>query len=122
MHTMDEGLADEDGNGLAIGVFEVPFCANMRATYIYEICEEIISKLKYAGTYQDDGLMIFQGHRSIKETISWLCIFQLQVDEVVGGSFFQFTAELWNPPGYVEISTFKEEENNLGILTYKWEN
>eukprot|EP00957_Ditylum_brightwellii_P093336 7107439-Ditylum_brightwellii.AAC.1 len=30
--------------------------------------------------------------------ITWLCNFRLHVNEVVGGDFLQFTAELWSPP------------------------
>eukprot|EP00957_Ditylum_brightwellii_P143633 10943434-Ditylum_brightwellii.AAC.1 len=92
----------------------------MGATSIYELCEEIIEKLKYTGTYQYYVLMIFWDHRSIKQTISWLCNFQLKVGEVVGGSFFQFTAELWKLPGDVKIPIVKEEKEIEGVLVDKW--
>eukprot|EP00957_Ditylum_brightwellii_P027548 2082409-Ditylum_brightwellii.AAC.1 len=45
------------------------------------MCETIIKKLKYAGSYQDDGLAIFDE----RKTVTWLRDFQLLVDEVVVG-------------------------------------
>eukprot|EP00957_Ditylum_brightwellii_P125142 9540064-Ditylum_brightwellii.AAC.1 len=75
-------MPDKDKNGLATEVFEAAFCTVTRETYVYEMYEEIMKKLKYAGTYQDGSLRIFQGHRSIKQTFFWLCNFQAQVDEV----------------------------------------
>eukprot|EP00957_Ditylum_brightwellii_P095539 7277200-Ditylum_brightwellii.AAC.1 len=43
----DEEQKDEDNNGLAIGAFEGAFCADTSATYVYEMCEAVIKKLKY---------------------------------------------------------------------------
>eukprot|EP00957_Ditylum_brightwellii_P174428 13280725-Ditylum_brightwellii.AAC.1 len=74
-------MDNKDTNGLAIGVFKSAFCADVGATYIYEICENIIKKLLYAGTYHDDGLTILEGQQSIKQTILWLCNFQLQEED-----------------------------------------
>eukprot|EP00957_Ditylum_brightwellii_P153302 11667055-Ditylum_brightwellii.AAC.1 len=92
---MEDGSKDD--NGLAIEAFEAALCVDTGATFVYEMCENIIGKLKYAGTYQDDGLTIFDGQKTVQEAIEWVCDFQLQVNEVVGGTFFQFTAEVWNP-------------------------
>eukprot|EP00957_Ditylum_brightwellii_P121596 9272781-Ditylum_brightwellii.AAC.1 len=44
--------------------------------------------------------------------MKWLRNFQLQVDELVGGEFFQFTAELWNPPGDKRVPTKEEIEDD----------
>eukprot|EP00957_Ditylum_brightwellii_P065229 4947092-Ditylum_brightwellii.AAC.1 len=60
--------------------------------------ENILNKLRYAGTYQDNGLTIFRERLSHKQAIHWLHHFQLQVNKLVGGEFFQLTAEIWNPP------------------------
>eukprot|EP00957_Ditylum_brightwellii_P150122 11432263-Ditylum_brightwellii.AAC.1 len=70
----------------------------------------------YAGIFCNDGLIIFQDQRSINQTISWLCNFQLQVDKVVGGKFFQFTAELWKPLEVINIPTMEKEEELEGML------
>eukprot|EP00957_Ditylum_brightwellii_P076484 5812905-Ditylum_brightwellii.AAC.1 len=80
----EEEQNDEDNNGLTIGAFEVTFCADTSATYIYEMCETIIMKLKCAGSYCDDGLAMFDGRRTMKQTVTWFRDFQLLVDEVVG--------------------------------------
>eukprot|EP00957_Ditylum_brightwellii_P039118 2957464-Ditylum_brightwellii.AAC.1 len=80
-------MANEDENSLAIRAFEVAFYMGMGATYIYEICEEIIEKLKCAKAYQDGGLAMFLGNR-------WL--------------------EIWKPPGDVEIPNIGEEEDTEG--------
>eukprot|EP00957_Ditylum_brightwellii_P043527 3300165-Ditylum_brightwellii.AAC.1 len=60
----DETEANEDNNGLAIDAHESAFCADISATYTYEMCDQILTELKYAGSYQDDGLAIFEGKRT----------------------------------------------------------
>eukprot|EP00957_Ditylum_brightwellii_P060969 4628435-Ditylum_brightwellii.AAC.1 len=83
----------EDENGISIGAFKAAFCTDVGATYAYEMSEQIFNKLRYTGSYRDDGLAIFKHHMSTQQAIHWLRRFQLQVDKLVGGSFFQFTAE-----------------------------
>eukprot|EP00957_Ditylum_brightwellii_P055086 4175090-Ditylum_brightwellii.AAC.1 len=102
----------KDDNGLAIGAFEAAFCVDTGATFVYEMCENIIGKMKYAGTYHDDGLAIFEGRKTVQEAIKWVCNFQLQVNEVVGGTLFQFTAEVWNPLETKQLTTI---EKNISI-------
>ena len=55
---MEEGnnKTNEDDNGLVIETFEAAFCAVMGETFVYEICEEIIKKVEYVGSYCNDGL------------------------------------------------------------------
>eukprot|EP00957_Ditylum_brightwellii_P060223 4573829-Ditylum_brightwellii.AAC.1 len=78
----EEEEENEDNNGLAIGAFKAAFCTDTSTTYIYEMCESIIRKLKYAGSYHDDGLAIFDEQKMVQQTVAWLCNFQLLVDEV----------------------------------------
>eukprot|EP00957_Ditylum_brightwellii_P159904 12171474-Ditylum_brightwellii.AAC.1 len=101
--------ANDDDNGLAIGAYEAAFCADTGATFVYEMCKTILGKMKYAGTYQDDGLTIFEGWKTIEEAIRWLRDFQLQVNKVVRGTFFQFTVEVWNPQKTQQLPTVDEE-------------
>eukprot|EP00957_Ditylum_brightwellii_P127120 9692066-Ditylum_brightwellii.AAC.1 len=75
--------------------------------------EQIFNKLRYAGSYHDDGLTIFKHRMSTRQAIHWLRRFQLQVDKLVGGSFFQFTAEVWNPPGDNESPTCPDTSDEL---------
>eukprot|EP00957_Ditylum_brightwellii_P092278 7025784-Ditylum_brightwellii.AAC.1 len=56
----DTEKGSKDDNGLVIGAFEAAFCVDKEATFVYEMCENIIGKIKYAGTYHDDGLRIFE--------------------------------------------------------------
>eukprot|EP00957_Ditylum_brightwellii_P199144 15180348-Ditylum_brightwellii.AAC.1 len=65
--------------------------------------------MKYGGTYRDDGLLIFEGHKMTNEAIRWVCDFQLQVNEVVAVTFFQLTAEVWNPWEAQQFPTIDEE-------------
>eukprot|EP00957_Ditylum_brightwellii_P089655 6827645-Ditylum_brightwellii.AAC.1 len=73
----EEEQGNEDNNGLAIGAFEAAFCADTSATYVYEMCESVIEKLRYAGTYRDDGLAIFYERKTVQQAIAWLRNFQL---------------------------------------------
>eukprot|EP00957_Ditylum_brightwellii_P112524 8578278-Ditylum_brightwellii.AAC.1 len=99
----DKTEANEDNNGLAIGAYESAFCADISATYTYDMCDKIFAKLRYTGLYQDDGLAIFEGKKTRRQTITWLCDFQLHVNEVVGRDFLQFTAELWSSLGRLTL-------------------
>eukprot|EP00957_Ditylum_brightwellii_P045155 3423868-Ditylum_brightwellii.AAC.1 len=71
------GGTSEDDNGLAIGAFKGAFCTDMGATFVYKMCENIIGKLRYVRTYQDNGLTIFDDQKTVQEAIKWVCDFQL---------------------------------------------
>ena len=111
---------NEDENGLAIGAYEAAFCADVSAAYIYEKSEKLLKKLRYAGSYRNDGLAIFNHRLSTKQAIHWLRRFQLQVDKLVGGSFFQFTAEVWNPPGNNESPTYLDTIDEETMSEEEW--
>eukprot|EP00957_Ditylum_brightwellii_P053541 4057095-Ditylum_brightwellii.AAC.1 len=68
---VEEGMndGDEDENGLAIGAYEAAFCADVGATYVYEMNENILNKLRFAGTYRDDRLTIFNECLLHRQTI-----------------------------------------------------
>eukprot|EP00957_Ditylum_brightwellii_P096705 7365191-Ditylum_brightwellii.AAC.1 len=82
----DTEETNDDDNGLAIGAYEAAFCADTGATF-----------------------------KTTEEVIRWVCNFQLQVNKVVGGTFFQFTAEVWNPQKTQQLPTVDEE-----IPTEEW--
>eukprot|EP00957_Ditylum_brightwellii_P057069 4325039-Ditylum_brightwellii.AAC.1 len=75
--------------------------------------ENILNKLRYAGTYQDDGLTIFRERLSHRQAIHWLCHFQIQVNKLVGGDYFQFTAEIWNPLQHNNLPTLETMDEIL---------
>ena len=52
----------------------------------------------------------------MQEAIKWVHDFQLQVNEVVGGTFFQFRAEVWNPLETEKLPTIDED-----IPAKEWE-
>eukprot|EP00957_Ditylum_brightwellii_P068926 5231917-Ditylum_brightwellii.AAC.1 len=58
---------NEVENGLAIGAYEVVFCADVGATYVYKMNRKILDKLHFAGTYHDNGLTIFNKHLSLRQ-------------------------------------------------------
>eukprot|EP00957_Ditylum_brightwellii_P134113 10224615-Ditylum_brightwellii.AAC.1 len=60
----DGETEDKDENGSVVGALDAEYYVNVETTYFYEMYEEIIDKLIYAGTYRDDRLTIFQGQRS----------------------------------------------------------
>eukprot|EP00957_Ditylum_brightwellii_P211192 15365871-Ditylum_brightwellii.AAC.2 len=60
----DETKSNEDDNGLAIGAYELAFCADISATYTYKMFDQILTKLIYPKSYRDDGLAIFEGKRT----------------------------------------------------------
>ena len=39
----------KDDNGLVIGAFKAAFCADTDATFVYEMCENVIGKLNMRG-------------------------------------------------------------------------
>eukprot|EP00957_Ditylum_brightwellii_P189236 14403764-Ditylum_brightwellii.AAC.1 len=88
---------NKDENGLLIGLYEAAFCADVGTTYVYEMNKKILDKLRFSGAYRDDRLTIFNEHLSLRQVIHWFRQFQLRVNKLVGGDFFQFTAEVWSP-------------------------
>eukprot|EP00957_Ditylum_brightwellii_P177403 13512734-Ditylum_brightwellii.AAC.1 len=76
----DNGEKNADDNGLAIGLFEYVFCADMCATYIFEMREQCFWHAKYKGIYHNDSLVIFSGKLIQNELALWLKSFQKKVD------------------------------------------
>eukprot|EP00957_Ditylum_brightwellii_P065958 5002050-Ditylum_brightwellii.AAC.1 len=104
---------NEDNNELVISAYESAFCADISGTYTYEMCDKIFAKLRYSGLYQDDGLAIFEGNKTLRQTITWLRDFQIGMNEVVSGDFLQFTAELWSPTGEDDDPLDEMESNEM---------
>ena len=115
-----KGIVEENGvdgnkdeNGLAIGGYESAFCLDVGATYVYKMNEKILNKLRFAGTYRGNGLMIFRERLSHRQAIHWLRHFQIQVNKLVGSDYFQFTAEIWNPLQHNNLPTLETLEKTL---------
>eukprot|EP00957_Ditylum_brightwellii_P182452 13899016-Ditylum_brightwellii.AAC.1 len=56
----------------------------------------------------------------VKQTVTWLCDFQLLVDEVVSGTYFQFTAKVWKPLKASEEPTSAGECESEEMLLEEW--
>eukprot|EP00957_Ditylum_brightwellii_P157820 12012321-Ditylum_brightwellii.AAC.1 len=61
--------------------------------------EEILhfNNLLYNFMNDFEMITIFDERKMVQQTVTWLCDFQLLVYEVVGGTYFQFTAKVWKP-------------------------
>eukprot|EP00957_Ditylum_brightwellii_P097446 7421825-Ditylum_brightwellii.AAC.1 len=93
----DGNEIDKDDNGLAIGSFKSAFCADLCATYIFEMLERCFRHTKFKCIYRDDGLVIFLGKLTQINLAKWLKEFQHKVDSLVEGDIFNFTVEIWAP-------------------------
>eukprot|EP00957_Ditylum_brightwellii_P047543 3611026-Ditylum_brightwellii.AAC.1 len=98
----DSNEINKDNNGLAIGSFEITFCADLCATDIFKMQEQCFRHTKFKGIYRGDGLVIFLGKLTQTDLTKWLKDFQCKVDNLVEGSFFNFTAEIWAPDEEME--------------------
>ena len=67
--------------------------------YIFELIDErgFFDDAIYTGIYRDDGFMVMEGEWDCDRTRLWLKNFQAEVDVIVGGDFFKFTACVWKP-------------------------
>eukprot|EP00957_Ditylum_brightwellii_P088246 6722713-Ditylum_brightwellii.AAC.1 len=83
---------DEDKNGLAIGSYKAV----------------------------DDNLVVFRRQLGRTVIARWLASFQLTVNKLVDGAFFEFTTELWNPPNHPVSPNIVEEESNTRSLLQTW--
>eukprot|EP00957_Ditylum_brightwellii_P017884 1346881-Ditylum_brightwellii.AAC.1 len=72
-------------NGLGIGSFEAGFCADLCATYIFEMREQYFHHTKFKGIYRNDGLIIFLGKLTQTDLAKWLKDYQRKVDNLVEG-------------------------------------
>eukprot|EP00957_Ditylum_brightwellii_P046080 3496034-Ditylum_brightwellii.AAC.1 len=101
----DGNEINKDNNSLAIGSFEAAFCMELCATYIFEMQERCLHHKKFKGIYRDNDLVIFLGEITQTDLAEWLKGFQRKVDNLVEGSFFNFTAKIWAPDEEVEEET-----------------
>eukprot|EP00957_Ditylum_brightwellii_P089463 6812750-Ditylum_brightwellii.AAC.1 len=75
---------------LAIGAYEAAFCADVVASYVFEMTEVMFTRTQYRGIYRDNGLVIFEGKWPRDEIASWLRRYGL----------LQFTTEVWEPSAF----------------------
>ena len=89
---------DPDRHGLTIGRFESAFLADLECLFIFEKLQHLfVNHTHFFGTYRDDEIIVFWGHKSDDWLHSWLLTFQREVDQLLGTLDTQFTMEIWRP-------------------------
>jgi len=59
------GDADQDNRGLTIGGFESGFLSDLLASFLLDKLNFLFNDSIFHGLYRDDGIIIFNGNRSI---------------------------------------------------------
>eukprot|EP00957_Ditylum_brightwellii_P140358 10694438-Ditylum_brightwellii.AAC.1 len=62
----------EENIALAIGAYKSAFCADIVASYIFEMTEMSFLQTKHKGIYRDDGLVIVTGKWTRMQVACWL--------------------------------------------------
>eukprot|EP00957_Ditylum_brightwellii_P043513 3298708-Ditylum_brightwellii.AAC.1 len=114
-------MADED-IALAIGTYKSAFCANIVASYTFEMTEISFMQEKHRGIYQDDGLVIFTGKWTRMKIARWLIQYQTLVNKIVEGNYLQFTTEVCSPtePNNNTTSNNNDNERQIHPPMEKW--
>jgi hypothetical protein len=68
----------------------------------------------YYGLYRDDGLGVFKGNWSYERLTNWRNNFQKSVNKLAGGSYLQFTCNIWLTPSD-KLNQIDEYDNNVTI-------
>eukprot|EP00957_Ditylum_brightwellii_P088826 6764388-Ditylum_brightwellii.AAC.1 len=85
---------------LAIGAYEAAFCADVMASYVFEMAEVMFMQTQYREIYRANWLVIFVGEWTKNKIASWLCRYQTLVNRIVGGGFLQSTTKVWEPTAF----------------------
>eukprot|EP00957_Ditylum_brightwellii_P212214 15367090-Ditylum_brightwellii.AAC.1 len=103
---------DLDNFALTIGIYEVAFCTDLSISYAFKVHEIYFCKSLYRGIYCNDGMLVFCGRCVRKEICQCLKKFQVNANALVGKSYFEFTMEMWNPPGRFQLQYPAGEEED----------
>eukprot|EP00957_Ditylum_brightwellii_P173391 13201509-Ditylum_brightwellii.AAC.1 len=86
-------MGDEDV-ALAIGAYEAAFCADVVASYVFEMTEVMFMQTQYRGIYRDN--------------------------RIVGGSFLQFTTKVWKPTAFQDEFNMLHKGETRNSPEAKW--
>ena len=75
---------EKEEQGLAIVGYELALLAELVASYLFEINKAILNPTTYHGIYLDDGLVVFNGKKSVNEIKYWLEGFHQTVNRAAG--------------------------------------
>eukprot|EP00957_Ditylum_brightwellii_P047893 3637461-Ditylum_brightwellii.AAC.1 len=88
---------EDEGIVLAIGAYESAFCADIIASYVFEMTEMSFLQGRHRGIYCNNGLVIFIGKQTRMQIVLWLSQYQTLVNKIAEGDYLQFTTEVWSP-------------------------
>ena len=111
-----QGKGNNNNKGLAIGGYESAFLADLVASYLLEKTKKIFINTHYHGIYCNDGFVAFKGNQKIEELRNWLQKFQQSINKITGGTFLQFTMEVWDE-FYVSNNDIKNDHNKTQKCT-----
>jgi len=95
-----DGDKEVEDKGLTIGGYESAWLADLAMAFLLETMDQrVLDETKYFGIYRDDGLAVFPGTWTQKETADWLSKFQSSINDIAGNDKLSFTAEIWTPGG-----------------------
>ena len=83
--------------GLAIGLYESDFLADLVASYLFEKYSNQFKNVLWKGIYRDDGLLVFKGKKSLSEIKRWREDFQSRVNKIAGNEYLKFTCKILMP-------------------------
>jgi GIY-YIG catalytic domain len=92
-----DGDKDPEEKGLTIGGYESAWLADLVGAYILANTQQHFNETKYYGLYRDDGIGVFKGQWSYEKIVHWRNNFQKAVNKLAGGSYLQFTCNIWMP-------------------------
>ena len=82
---------------LTMGGYDSAWLADLVAGYLMERVDDTLGGLRFLGMYRDDGNLVFHGVREPDELKTWLANFQARINEEVGGTYIEFTMDIWKP-------------------------
>ena len=98
-YNYQDGKKEEQG--LAIGGYESDLLAGLVAPYLFEKSKTLLNSKNYRGIYQDDGLVVLEGKKRLKEVKYWLEYFQKNSDQISGQatpSVHRWSMDAWSEP------------------------
>ena len=72
-------MASTTNNKAEIGGYESAFLDNLVASYLFERYKALLNPVTYHDIYQDDGLVVLKGNKTVQDINKWLAEFQKTV-------------------------------------------
>ena len=84
----------EEKKGLAIGGYKSSFLSDLVAYYLFSKANNNFLRKMWHDIYEDDGLVLFKGKKSVYKIRYWLEYFQNMVNESADNQRVQFTTKI----------------------------